>query len=670
MNTDKLLEPKLKGIPKVPDEFGEDGGHFYRYYNDIAGDLDEDMVTSLKAQLDGILIFTGLFAGINTAFLALTLPEMRADPADDTNALLLQLVTGGNGTIRSAEDLPSAAFSPSPGVFPVNVPFSLSLTLAIFTAFLAVLGQQWLVYYRKRSGGGIEHQRWEQLRRHLGARHWRLEGILDDILPMLLQLALVIFCIAFFLYLQTLSKTMSYVIASPMGIASVALVIISVIPLADKWCPFKSTLPHLLQLFEKAYQPFTPPKYLVVALVIIPPMFPILAVMIVIVLIAGLNEGVNVVYFDVSRQIPDSLQNAGGALGALWRESWQASTRIVRQLTTSVIPPGEALPFLRAAAIRRVICTSEDFNTLIYTAVNMEAIREKEGAEYLLKDDTVHERLKELIKSSEKALASAFSCAFAHLLLGGQSAELFVGREERRLYRPRTSFPRLDQYRNEPHPLKETVRLVSNQLKACTESADIHPKNFFETVLYFELLELLLDERSGSEELSKWLDRVIQQQQPSKVSKLLVISLVAYTVLILNTEIESVGAPSGRHISFGTPDPEQEGQDGLSQERERDLLAVQQHRVDVVKLLISTVGWKMRPVHSNPRESSGDATPDSASPQGSLKADRLQCASVLSKCLHYMRDHLKPDEFSHAVSPALNKLVDHWTQFADVRVAN
>lgn len=53
MNKEKLV----KDIPKVPDEFGEDGGHFYRYYDDIADEFDEDMVTSLKTQLDGTLIF-------------------------------------------------------------------------------------------------------------------------------------------------------------------------------------------------------------------------------------------------------------------------------------------------------------------------------------------------------------------------------------------------------------------------------------------------------------------------------------------------------------------------------------------------------------------------------------------------------------------------------------
>ena len=55
MNT--RYEEKLKVIPEIPKQFGEDGGHFYRYYDTLADEIDEDMVKSLKAQLDGILIF-------------------------------------------------------------------------------------------------------------------------------------------------------------------------------------------------------------------------------------------------------------------------------------------------------------------------------------------------------------------------------------------------------------------------------------------------------------------------------------------------------------------------------------------------------------------------------------------------------------------------------------
>lgn len=54
MNT--RFEERLTSIPEIPKEFGEDGGHFYRYYDALADEIDDDMVKSLKAQLDGILI--------------------------------------------------------------------------------------------------------------------------------------------------------------------------------------------------------------------------------------------------------------------------------------------------------------------------------------------------------------------------------------------------------------------------------------------------------------------------------------------------------------------------------------------------------------------------------------------------------------------------------------
>lgn len=55
MNT--RFEEKLEAIPEIPKRFGEDGGHFYRDYDTLADEIDEEMVKSLQAQLDGILIF-------------------------------------------------------------------------------------------------------------------------------------------------------------------------------------------------------------------------------------------------------------------------------------------------------------------------------------------------------------------------------------------------------------------------------------------------------------------------------------------------------------------------------------------------------------------------------------------------------------------------------------
>lgn len=52
-----ILPEILSTLPDVPSKFGEDGGKFHQYYDNLVNELDDDMVKSLKVQLDGILIF-------------------------------------------------------------------------------------------------------------------------------------------------------------------------------------------------------------------------------------------------------------------------------------------------------------------------------------------------------------------------------------------------------------------------------------------------------------------------------------------------------------------------------------------------------------------------------------------------------------------------------------
>ncbi|KAG8963715.1 hypothetical protein FRC05_004549 [Tulasnella sp. 425] len=388
MNT--RFEEKLTAIPEIPKQFGEDGGHFYRYYDALADEIDEDMVKSLKAQLDGILIFAGLFAGVNSAFLALTLPEMSADPADDTNALLLQLVTGGNSSIHSAEDLPSASFSPTSAILPVNILFSLSLTLALLAAFLAVLGQQWLVYYRKRSGGGAEAQRWEQLRRYLGAKRWRLEAILDDILPSLLQLGLVIFCISFVLYLGTLNGPMCYTVAVPMGLAFTCILLMAVCAACDHWCPFKSPLSHLLQLTPTPIAKFIWRA----ALIFLDWTLAVLSKCKLIIINAArplrqISGPATRSYLSNTMKILRSARLSISRFTQIltrWSLGDDVTSPkpvggIVPWLTENVPRPAEPVGRLKSMAAKRVICTSEDTNALAYAATNLQSIASSEEAE-------------------------------------------------------------------------------------------------------------------------------------------------------------------------------------------------------------------------------------------------------------------------------------------------
>ncbi|KAG8900332.1 hypothetical protein FRC00_013440 [Tulasnella sp. 408] len=58
MNTTSYaFEQPITERPEIPARFGEDGGKFYYYYDQLADELDEDLTKRLKSQLDSLLIF-------------------------------------------------------------------------------------------------------------------------------------------------------------------------------------------------------------------------------------------------------------------------------------------------------------------------------------------------------------------------------------------------------------------------------------------------------------------------------------------------------------------------------------------------------------------------------------------------------------------------------------
>ncbi|KAG8971486.1 hypothetical protein FRC05_011059 [Tulasnella sp. 425] len=340
------LDAHVFKIPDPPEEFGQDGGKFYRCYDALANELDDDMVSGLKDQLNGLLIFAALFAGINTAFLAFTLPLLSADSSDDTNALLAQnnalltqLVTGRNDSVPITSPLPSAGFSAPHDIVIINALFALSLAFAIISSFLAVLGCQWLVYYRKRSGGGPDSQRWEQLRRYLGAERWRLQTILDDVLPSLLQIGLIIFCLSLILYLRHLSPTIAVIVGVPMYVGLAFFIGSALCTIWDKYCPFHSPLSHMLL-------------------------------------------GVRTI-----KRLK-------------WRGLISAHTikRWFRLLTHG--RGEESLETLQIITLRRAICTSDDPATLLYATANILGISNPSQMEQLWRDSDFQERFRDQFENS------------------------------------------------------------------------------------------------------------------------------------------------------------------------------------------------------------------------------------------------------------------------------
>lgn len=353
--------------------------------------------------------------------MAFTLPQLSADPAEDTNALLFQIMLGGNGTIRTPADLPSASFTPPAGAYIINVLFSMSLTLAILGSFLAVLGQQWLVYYRKRGGGGAESQRWEQLRRYLGAKRWRLELVLDDVLPSVLQIALVIFCIAFILYLNTLSDSLCYTIAAPLCGAGAIIVLTAFCAAWDYWCPFKSPLSHLLQYVLRG-----------------------------LVEVLGRIVGIFGSYAAVTLGWLIYRSRGGEAQLKSWMSHVGDEARSVSEwLKTRCLRTADATDYLKVVSLKRVLCTSEDPSALIHSATAVQSISQSQLLTHILNDIEIRGRMEALdtisfssvmFYSTERVTLqnTAIARSLFHIALMVGSVEDFLHSDDRSLLKSQT----------------------------------------------------------------------------------------------------------------------------------------------------------------------------------------------------------------------------------------
>ncbi|KAJ7434601.1 hypothetical protein B0H11DRAFT_1938428 [Mycena galericulata] len=101
------------------------------------------------------LIFAGLFSAVISAFITQIQPELQPDPNATTEALLLLLVKNVTGIT------PPAAQQAEPATIIVAAQglLYLSLFCTLFSALLATLGKQWLLYYSSAGERGTIEDR-------------------------------------------------------------------------------------------------------------------------------------------------------------------------------------------------------------------------------------------------------------------------------------------------------------------------------------------------------------------------------------------------------------------------------------------------------------------------------------------------------------------------------
>lgn len=147
------------------------------------------------------------------------LQDLSPDPNEMTHALLLALLNTTSG-IPATAPLPQWT-GPSRSVVWVQSLLYASLACSLFAALGAVLGKQWLIYYRSvGQRGTLETRGKERHRKLLGVEAWHLRTILS-FLPILLQVSLILFGIALCAFMWTLQRTIAIVLICLGGVAAI-----------------------------------------------------------------------------------------------------------------------------------------------------------------------------------------------------------------------------------------------------------------------------------------------------------------------------------------------------------------------------------------------------------------------------------------------------------------
>ncbi|KAG1722908.1 hypothetical protein EDB19DRAFT_1916411 [Suillus lakei] len=199
--------------------------------------------------MDIVLIFSGLFSAVNTAFIT----TMGPDDATTTDALLTQIITlmvmNSHGTpITDNYPLPVPSGYSNGQVWFQTLAYA-SLSFSLLAAFGAVLGKQWLRFYKlKRFGSGsLEDRGKSRQQKFDGLEAWHFDAVLQTF-PVLLEISLLLFGISLSSYVWTQQRTITSIIIATTVLGFLFYSCTLFASLLSPFCPFQTPATLILRM--------------------------------------------------------------------------------------------------------------------------------------------------------------------------------------------------------------------------------------------------------------------------------------------------------------------------------------------------------------------------------------------------------------------------------------
>ena len=198
-----------------------------------------------------------MFSAVTSAFIIQIGSQLQPDPNDETAALLRVLIYKIDNTTfgPNVPTLPHWT-GPPRAIVQVQATLYASLAISFFSAFLAMLGKQWLASYDSADVRGSIAERGQNRQRKLGGIVWWKFGYVMESLPLMLQAALLLFGCALSRYLWEVDVTTASVVVGVTSLGVIFYIFIIIAGTASDSCPYQTPhsriLRHLSNTFYRA----------------------------------------------------------------------------------------------------------------------------------------------------------------------------------------------------------------------------------------------------------------------------------------------------------------------------------------------------------------------------------------------------------------------------------
>ncbi|KAI0247268.1 hypothetical protein BJV78DRAFT_1285694 [Lactifluus subvellereus] len=236
------------GVVQAPDplESNDPSSKMWAFCISQAENHDTATAERWKADMDGILIYTGVFSATVAAFLIESYKLLKPD-FGDVSARLLRQVTEQLAAISNGTPLPPPttvdSFQPRRYAVRVNILWFLSLFLSLSCALLATLVQQCTRRYLRLAQFETTQQRRVRIRTYLfhGAHIFHTPWVVENI-SLWMHAAIFLFFAGLIDFLFAVNDEVARVVLVAFCVLAAAYIVVTTLPVIFHQCPYQTPL--------------------------------------------------------------------------------------------------------------------------------------------------------------------------------------------------------------------------------------------------------------------------------------------------------------------------------------------------------------------------------------------------------------------------------------------